>query len=236
MHFHLPKPLHGWRAFAGEVGIIVVGVLIALGAQQIAEIIHWRDELDDFRVALRAEASDDLGTYIYRAKLNPCIATRLDELQRWLDARRAGRSLKLSGPIGIPSSLVVRTNVWDSRDTGTIAHMPLDEKLDYGYLYTEFANNEVHRLDERAAFLELASFDGATELDHPDLMRLQGLITRARLRDFRMTDNARRFIRHAARMGLTPKMNPDWPEPEPEICRPILAAGGARGGQGHRAG
>jgi hypothetical protein len=28
MHFHLPKPLHGWRAFAGEVGIIVVGVLI----------------------------------------------------------------------------------------------------------------------------------------------------------------------------------------------------------------
>jgi hypothetical protein len=30
MHVHLPKPLHGWRAFAGEVGIIVLGVLIAL--------------------------------------------------------------------------------------------------------------------------------------------------------------------------------------------------------------
>ncbi len=26
MHFHLPKPLHGWREFVGEVGIIVVGV------------------------------------------------------------------------------------------------------------------------------------------------------------------------------------------------------------------
>ena len=37
MHFHLPKPLHGWRAFAGEVGIIVIGVLIALGAQQLVE-------------------------------------------------------------------------------------------------------------------------------------------------------------------------------------------------------
>ena len=32
MHIHLPKPLHGWRAFVGEVGIIVLGVLIALGA------------------------------------------------------------------------------------------------------------------------------------------------------------------------------------------------------------
>jgi len=30
MHFRLPKPLHGWREFAGEVGIIVIGVLIAL--------------------------------------------------------------------------------------------------------------------------------------------------------------------------------------------------------------
>lgn len=35
MHFHLPKPLHGWREFAGEVGIVVFGVLIALGAEQV---------------------------------------------------------------------------------------------------------------------------------------------------------------------------------------------------------
>ena len=32
MHFQLPKPLHGWRQFFGEVGIIVICVLIALGA------------------------------------------------------------------------------------------------------------------------------------------------------------------------------------------------------------
>ena len=31
MHFHLPNPLHGWRELAGEVAIIVVGVLIGLG-------------------------------------------------------------------------------------------------------------------------------------------------------------------------------------------------------------
>jgi hypothetical protein len=33
MHFRLPKPLHGWREFVGEVGIIVIGVRIALGAE-----------------------------------------------------------------------------------------------------------------------------------------------------------------------------------------------------------
>ena len=49
MHFHLPKPLHGWREFIGEVGIIVVGVLVALTAEQLVEAAHWRSEARDFR-------------------------------------------------------------------------------------------------------------------------------------------------------------------------------------------
>ena len=45
MHFHLPKPLHGWREFAGEVGIIVIGVLIALSAEQVVEDWQWHQKL-----------------------------------------------------------------------------------------------------------------------------------------------------------------------------------------------
>ena len=45
MHFHLPKPLHGWREFAGEVGIIVIGVLIALGAEQVVENVRDREQV-----------------------------------------------------------------------------------------------------------------------------------------------------------------------------------------------
>ena len=44
-------------------------------------------------------------------------------------------------------------------------------------MYDEFANNEEHRLDEREAWLELGEFNGASDLDHADLMRLQGLIS-----------------------------------------------------------
>jgi hypothetical protein len=100
--------------------------------------------------------------------------------------------------------------------------MGLDEKLEYGHLYTEFANNDVHRLDERAAWLELGDYDGATYLDHHDLMRLQGLIKRARLRDRRMTQNSLRFMKRAAQIGLTPRTDPTWPPAEQVICRPIL--------------
>lgn len=31
------NPLHDWRAFVGEIAVIVVGVLIALMAQQMAD-------------------------------------------------------------------------------------------------------------------------------------------------------------------------------------------------------
>src|SRR5436305_1247648 len=34
MRFRLPRPLHGWREFAYEIIIVVVGVLLALGGAQ----------------------------------------------------------------------------------------------------------------------------------------------------------------------------------------------------------
>ena len=146
-----------------------------------------------------------------------------DELQRWLDSWRAGRPLKLIAPIAAPQALIVRTTVWDSRDPETFSRIPLTEKLDYGGLYTEFANAEGHRLDERAAWVGLGDYDGATELDHQDLMRLQGLITRARLRLRRITGNSDRFIKRAADIGIRPVPDPTWPTPETDICRAILA-------------
>ncbi len=222
MQLHFPKPLHGWREFAGEVGVIVLGVLIALAAQQVAQSFQWRGDVADLRASIRAEMNRNLFTYPVRTKQKTCINARLDELQRWLEGWRAGRPQRLIGPIGIPISLVIRTSAWDGRDPATLSHMPIAEKLEYGFLYSEFANNEVHRLDERAAWIELASFNGATDLNQDHMMRLQGLIFRARLRDKRIDQNAVRFIKRAAESGLVPTKERGVLNYEDELCRPIL--------------
>ena len=223
MRFTVPTPIRGWRVFAGEVGVIVLGVLIALAAQQVVEAFNWRREVAGFRDSVREEISIDLGTYPARAKQKDCIAARLDELQHWLESSRAGRSLRLTGPIGVPASRAIRTSVWESRDPGTFAQMPREEKEEYAFLYDEFANNEVHRLDERNAWIELANFDGAAMLDHSDQMRLQGLITRARLRDERIDYNAQSFLKRAAeKSGLGPRDEPDPLVYDPNLCRRIL--------------
>jgi hypothetical protein len=82
MHFHLPKPLHGWRAFAGEVGIIVVGVLIALGAEQLVQ--DWSDHQRVKRatVALRAEFAEHDRNYISYEVAAPCVYAQIDVIER----------------------------------------------------------------------------------------------------------------------------------------------------------
>lgn len=82
MHFHLPKPLHGWREFAGEVGIIVIGVLIALGAEQVVETIHWRHSVSQMREAMRSELVIDRTRVEVNLAQDGCINARLDAWRR----------------------------------------------------------------------------------------------------------------------------------------------------------
>lgn len=81
MHFRLPKPLHGWREFAGEVGIIVIGVLIALGAGQLVENWHWRSEVRQTDQRLREEVAENLSSAYERFAIEPCLRPRLAELR-----------------------------------------------------------------------------------------------------------------------------------------------------------
>jgi hypothetical protein len=81
MHFHLPKPLHGWRAFAGEVGIIVVGVLIALAAEQGVETWHWREKVARAEDAMRIELATDDGPQAFgRAAIGRCLDRRIGRI------------------------------------------------------------------------------------------------------------------------------------------------------------
>jgi hypothetical protein len=99
MHFHLPKPLHGWRALVGEIGIIVVGVLIALSAEQLAEFVHDRAQVRHGEEALR----DNFGRFVtYTAELDayaPCITARSAELRQLIDRSSVAHRLPNVGPI-----------------------------------------------------------------------------------------------------------------------------------------
>lgn len=82
MHIHLPKPLHGWREFVGEIVIIVIGVLIALGAEQLVEAWHWHHKIDAAEAAMRLELAEDDGPQAYgRVLIGNCLDRQLQRIQ-----------------------------------------------------------------------------------------------------------------------------------------------------------
>ena len=109
MHVHLPKPLHGWREFAGEVGIIVLGVLIALGLEQVVEAQQWRDKVNRALDSMRIELADDDGPQAYaRELIGECLDKRITSIRDGADTAPADQLRKWAAAYDPP----FRT--WDS--------------------------------------------------------------------------------------------------------------------------
>jgi hypothetical protein len=162
MHLHLPKPLHGWRAFAGEVGIIVVGVLIALGAEQVVETLHWRHEVDAERVSLLQEASDSLSGVKARQAQQPCVDRRLAEIQVLLERHHRGEPLGLVGKIGRPTRQTATRGTWQIALAGqALAHMSHSEKLAFSAVFGDFDLWDRNVEQEGQAWLRLDMLDNA---------------------------------------------------------------------------
>ena len=45
MEVHKPKPIHSWREFLGEITVIVIGVVIALSAEQMLQGLELRSKV-----------------------------------------------------------------------------------------------------------------------------------------------------------------------------------------------
>src|SRR4051794_40170728 len=167
MHFHLPKPLHGWRAFAGEVGIIVIGVLIALGAQQLVESIHEQEDVAQLRGAFRAELADDRARWEDMRASDPCTLQRLEALGRWTATAPADAHLEQSFHLMLWN---MHSSAWDIAKTSpATAHIPLDEQLAYADLYAAIDNWRAFLAEESANSVELSAL--VATADQPENRR-----------------------------------------------------------------
>ncbi len=121
MNFHLPKPLHGWRAFVGEVGIIVLGVLIALGFGQIVQEWQWHDDVRTTRQALANELANAANQAAMRVAVEDCLRDRIGELAAKL---KASRGPWTGDPMPLASDAQF-TPHWDNRSMGRVYAVPL---------------------------------------------------------------------------------------------------------------
>lgn len=164
MHFHLPKPLHGWREFAGEVGIIVIGVLIALGVEQIASAVHDRASKREAHEAVYAEIRQNLSYMKARMATQSCVERRLDEIGSLL--AKAG-----TGPISPQPNWIGQPAIWFNEDerwqaatgSGRASLFSADEQSRLAGVYAtikQFLSAEEREQDAWAQLRGLESWTG----------------------------------------------------------------------------
>lgn len=174
MQFRLPTPLHGWRQFAGEVGIIVIGVGIALAAEQILETAHWKRVVEAEDEALQQEIRDNYGSLLVRVMMQPCIDRRLAEIAEVFRRREAGQPLGLVGPIGRPSNFTgSKTTLEMATADQSLSHMSLSRKQAIFDTYGSYDTFLPVAAEERAGWRALQALDRAASLDEADWRELR---------------------------------------------------------------
>ena len=204
MHFHLPKPLHGWRAFAGEVGIIVVGVLIALGAKQVVDTIHDRAEVRDAEGAMVAELRDDNLPQAYtRAAIFNCYADQLDAIQAAIASGDRAKLLKLASAYH-PVARTYDDQAWQAAVASQVLiHSGATRMLAWSTAYRLVPNLNGRASTEQEMLADLhAPVSGEGPLSAVQQDRLFGVVSKLRRLNEGMTGTSLVFINYLAEQHL----------------------------------
>jgi hypothetical protein len=197
MHLHLPKAIHGWREFAKEVGIIVLGVLIALGFEQVVQAWRWREDAQTTRQALANEIEYSILWATERLAAQHCLRDRIAHLTAKLDSGGPAWTAdplvlgQPRNPIGRPMEtgipLVYRaphrpwlSDEWQTaKSDGVIDHMGRNDARDFEFIYRNI--NQLEALqDEEASLQPQVSFLSVNQTLEPQA-RVQAFVTLSRL-------------------------------------------------------
>ena len=161
MEIHKPKPTHNWRELLTEIGVVVIGVCIALAAEQTVEWMHWENRVAAARKAIATETATNIRSGILRMRLGPCIEKRLDTLSQILDSASRSGSLPPVGEFGDIVNPIWLSAEWDSlMSSQTASHFPHHELSGLNYIYISVARANARQLQEVEAIAQIDTIAG----------------------------------------------------------------------------
>jgi hypothetical protein len=198
MDIHKPKPWHGVREFLKEIGTIVIGVLIALGAEQTVEWLHRQQEVAEAREALKEEMTRDLTWMQINIEETPCLQARLDRVAAWINGGPRP-------PFDAGSLANLESSTWDEARTSAVPHMPLKERIAYDQFYAWVADRQEVNRNKRATFGVLVRYSGYQQV--PAEVRRQALedVAAAKAQTNVLASGDRLMLAKAQKTGLTPR-------------------------------
>lgn len=182
VEFHKPKPVHNWRELLTEIGVVVIGVCIALAAEQTVEWLHWRAQVAEAREVIATELTENLAGAIRRIRTADCVERRLDQLGAIVDAGAKSGSLPPLGDINVPWRQTYPNGAWESVIASqTATHFPREQLADIASLYKVIQRMEEFNSEELRAWNSLYAMVGpGRRLDPASEAKLRDALSQAR--------------------------------------------------------
>ena len=166
------SPPHGWRAVLWELGIVTLGVLIALGAQQTVEDIQRRDDQKALRETIDHEIGLNIFAYQVRSRQFACVDEQVEDLRGWLEQARSGGQVPALSPRG-PLTLTPYRSAWDNRDAQVFNGLPRELRQKYAEFYDELSSNWSETQEEAEDWRRLIPYAEAGPLTLADRRAIQ---------------------------------------------------------------
>ena len=220
---------NGWRGFLADVAVVVIGVILALLTQELAQSIQWQKDVAAQRGALRAMAEDNLKVIAFRRFQEPCVEHRLAEIEMIFRFHHENQPIRLPGPIGLPYKWGSDRSAWNIALSDTsLSHMPLAERRRFGNAVDVYDNAAALMNQEYAVWLRLQPLDHPELLESDDWALLRQAFGEARALDARISGVVDEALT-SNNLGLplpkiTRKDIPTEEEWGEAFCRPLMAS------------
>jgi hypothetical protein len=221
MRVRWPRPLGGWRKFIGEVGVIVLGVLIALAFGEAATSINEREQARAGEEAIRREIAESLAKLEKRARTASCLAQRIETIDDFVTRARNGPTRPMRW-IGRPQVWIMDEAVWNAASqSGRLALLPTDVQSSLASIRRSLRAAGETMVLEQGWWAQLRALEGETEIEPGTVLPLRTLLAQARYADFRIRQSTREARTNAGKLGIKPIDSEPGNEGTKAICIPI---------------
>lgn len=211
MRLRIPRPSHGWRAFGWEIGVVAIGVALAIGAERLVQQYNWNQDARQASEAIEAELTEHQLDAIERLAVQPCLKRQLSALYealivhsggKWtgmpMQVRQEGTQTAqkrvVTAAYRAPERLWLREAWETARSSGALSHMPDSAVAKYAQAYHRGRQILELQAEENAAAARLSplAVDGA--IDPHSRAQLLGALAE--------TDHANAYIEFATAQDL----------------------------------
>ncbi len=208
MEIHKPKPVHNFREFLSELGVVVLGIVIALSGEQLIEHLRDKHKAREAREGIREEIAMNIAVLESRSAAQRCIDRRIDDIAALLQTSEGSKYVEPTW-LGRPHIWEMLHARWQvASQSGRAPLLAADEQAEYGFVYALFADVAADEDREQIAWARLRASEGLPNLSATMRDELRLTLQEARLTNWDIKNLNRLLQTKATEMSLAKRPAP----------------------------